>query len=120
MVKDPDTGKRLSRPNPRDESQSIKAPQLRIVEQSVWEQAHALKTEKSYLASHVKRRAPHLLSGLLRRGCCRSGMTVHDRDKTGKTRIRCSAIRESGTCSNRRIIYLRDIERLVLSGIISP
>ena len=36
-------------------------------------------------------------------------MSVHDRDKTGKTRIRCSAVRESGSCSNRRIIYLRDI-----------
>jgi site-specific DNA recombinase len=117
MVKDPDTGKRLSRPNSRDEWQSINVPQLRIVEQSIWEQAHALKTKKSYLASHVKRRAPHLLSGLLRCGCCGSGMSVHDRDKTGKTRIRCSAVRESGSCSNRRIIYLRDIERLVLSGM---
>jgi site-specific DNA recombinase len=97
--------------------ESIDVPQLRIVEQSVWEQAHALKTEKSHLASHVKRRAPHLLSGFLRCGCCGSGMSVHDRDKTGKTRIRCSAIRESGSCSNRRIIYLRDIERLVLSGM---
>src|SRR6516165_4020183 len=117
MVKDPDTGKRLSRPNPRDEWQSIDVSQLRIVEQSVWEEAHALKTERSHLASHVKRRAPHLLSGLLRCGCCGSGMSVHDRDKTGKTRIRCSAVRESGSCSNRRIIYLRDIERLVLSGM---
>src|ERR1700756_4329761 len=31
--------------------------------------------------------------------------------------IRCSAVRESGSCSNRRIIYLRDIEGLVLSGM---
>jgi hypothetical protein len=38
-------------------------------------------------------------------------MSVHDRDKTGKTRICCSAVRESGSCSNRRIIYLRDVER---------
>jgi site-specific DNA recombinase len=44
-------------------------------------------------------------------------MSVHDRDKTGKTRIRCSAVRESGSCSNRRIIYARDIERLVLNGM---
>jgi DNA invertase Pin-like site-specific DNA recombinase len=117
MVKDPDTGKRLSRPNPRDEWQTIDAPQLRIVEQSVWEEAHILKIKRSHLASHVKRRTPHLLSGLLRCGCCGSGMSVHDRDKTGKTRIRCSAVRESGSCSNRRIIYLRDVERLVLSGM---
>jgi septal ring factor EnvC (AmiA/AmiB activator) len=44
-------------------------------------------------------------------------MSVHDRDRTGKTRIRCSAVRESGSCSNRRIIYLRDVERAVLNGM---
>jgi site-specific DNA recombinase len=117
MVKDPDTGKRLSRPNAREDWQRIEAPHLRIIEIPVWEQVQALKAEKSRLASHVKRRAPHLLSGLLRCGCCGSGVSVHDRDKTGKTRIRCSAVRESGSCPNRRIIYLRDIEKLVLSGM---
>jgi Ti-type conjugative transfer relaxase TraA len=108
----PDGGQR------REEWHSIDVPQLRIVEQSVWEQAHALKTERGRLASHMKRRAPHLLSGLLRCGCCGSGMSVHDCEKTGKTRIRCSAVRESGSCSNRRIICLRDVERLVLSGMV--
>jgi hypothetical protein len=44
-------------------------------------------------------------------------MSVNDRDKTGKTRIQSSAVRESGSCSNRSIIYLHDIERLVLSGM---
>jgi uncharacterized protein (DUF924 family) len=44
-------------------------------------------------------------------------MSVHDRDKTGKTRIRCSAVRESGNCTNRRIVYLRDVEKAVLSGM---
>ncbi|WP_263482268.1 MULTISPECIES: zinc ribbon domain-containing protein [unclassified Mesorhizobium] len=44
-------------------------------------------------------------------------MSVHDRDKTGKTRVRCSAVRESGSCSNRRIIYLPEIERAVLDGM---
>ena len=44
-------------------------------------------------------------------------MSVHDRDKTGKTRIRCSAVRESGSCSNRRIVYFRDVERVVLNGM---
>jgi site-specific DNA recombinase len=44
-------------------------------------------------------------------------MSVHDRDKTGKTRIRCSAVRESGSCSSRRIVYLRYVERAVLDGM---
>ncbi|MGV7219573.1 hypothetical protein [Bradyrhizobium sp. UFLA05-112] len=45
--------------------------------------------------------------------------SIHDRDATGRTRIRCSAVRESRSCSHRRIVYLRDIERLVLSGMLS-
>nr|WP_245320047.1 hypothetical protein [Bradyrhizobium sp. LMTR 3] len=43
-------------------------------------------------------------------------MSVHDRDKTGKTRIRCSAVRESGSCSNRKITYLRDSKGLCSAG----
>jgi site-specific DNA recombinase len=76
-----------------------------------------LKSERAHLKTHMKRRPLHLLSGLLRCGCCGSGMSVHDRDKTGKTRIRCSAVRESGSCSNRRIVYLRYVERAVLDGM---
>ncbi|MER8961225.1 recombinase family protein [Mesorhizobium sp. M0701] len=117
MVKDPDTGRRLSRPNSRDQWQTIDVPQLRIVDEEIWRCAQALKTEKSRLKSSVKRRPPHLLSGLLRCGCCGSGMSVHDRDKTGKTRIRCSTVRESGSCSNRRIVYLRNVENAVLDGM---
>jgi site-specific DNA recombinase len=117
MVKDPDTGKRISRPNPRDQWQMVPAPHLRIVDEETWVRAQQLKAERTLLTTHVKRRPAHLLSGLLRCGCCGSGMSVHDRDKTGKTRVRCSAIRESGSCTNRRIVYLQDVERAVLDGM---
>jgi hypothetical protein len=117
MVKNPDTGKRISRPNSREEWQSIEVPKLRIVDDQTWNQVQELKGEKVRQASHAKRRPPHLLSGLLRCGCCSSGMSVHDRDQTGKTRIRCSAVRESGSCSNRRIIYLANVEKAVLWGM---
>jgi hypothetical protein len=51
----------------------------------------------------ISRHSSELLGGvrLLRCGCCGSGMSVHDRDKSGKTRIRCSAVRESGSCSKQ-------------------
>ena len=117
MVKNPDTGKRISRPNPRDQWQTIAAPLLRIVDDETWARVQALKAEKARLSTNVKRRPAHLLSGLLRCGCCGSGMSVHDQDKTGKTRIRCSAVRESGSCSNRRILYLWDVEEAVLRGM---
>jgi site-specific DNA recombinase len=117
MVKNPDTGKRISRPNPRDQWQEIATPHLRIVDEETWKRAQALKAEKARLSTNVKCRPAHLLSGLLRCGCCGSGMSVHDRDKTGKTRIRCSAVRENGSCSNRRIFYLADVEEAVLRGM---
>ncbi len=117
MMKNPDTGKRISRPNPREEWQMIAAPQLRIVDDETWKRAQDLKSERARLTTHLKRRPAHLLSGLLRCGCCGSGMSVHDRDKTGKTRIRCSAVRESGTCSNHRIFYLPEVEKAVIEGM---
>jgi site-specific DNA recombinase len=117
MVKNPDTGKRISRPNDRDQWQAIEAPHLRIVDDETWETARRLKAGRADLKPHLKRRPPHVLSGLHRCGFCGSGMSVHDRDKTDKTRLRCSAVRESGSCSNRRIIYLRDVERAVLRGM---
>jgi site-specific DNA recombinase len=46
MIKDPDTGKRVSRPNPESEWQSIDAPYLRIVGQELFERAIALKQER--------------------------------------------------------------------------
>jgi hypothetical protein len=95
----------------------VPAPQLRIIDDDTWARVHDRKSEKTRLKTHMKRRPAHLLSGLLRCGCCGSGMSVHDRDKTGKTRIRCSAVRESGSCANRRIIYLRDAEKAVLNGM---
>lgn len=117
MVKNPDTGKRVSRPNPRDQWQTKEVAHLRIVDEKVWRKAQALKAARVNASSHIKRRPAHLLSGLLRCGICGAGMSVHDRDKTGKTRIRCSAVRESGSCSNRRIIYLPEIEKAVLDGM---
>ena len=117
MVKNPDTGRRISRPNTRDQRQTIEAPHLRIVDDPTWQQARRVKSERVHLKTHMKRRPLHLLSGLLRCGCCGSGMSVHDRDKTGKTRIRCSAVRESGSCSSGRIVYLRYVERAVLDGM---
>ena len=44
-------------------------------------------------------------------------MSVHDRDKTGKTRIRCSTARESGTCGHSRLYYLEAVEQVVLEGL---
>ena len=117
MIKDPDSGRRVSRTNPKIEWQMAEAPELRIVDDATWQAATQSKTERAKIKSHMKRAPAHMLSGLLRCGCCGSGYSIHDRDRTGKSRVRCSAVRESGACTNRRILYLVNVEHAVLSGL---
>ena len=117
MLKNPETGKRVSRANPQDQWQSAKAEHLRIVDDQLWSRVQSVNEGQARTKPHMVRRNRHLLSGLLRCGTCGSGMSVHDRDKTGKTRIRCSAVRESGVCTNRRILYLPHVEDAVVAGM---
>lgn len=117
MIKDPDTGKRISRANPKAEHHTSPAPQLRIVDDETWNAAQARKAERHKQQPAHGRKPPRLLSGLLRCGCCSGGMTSLGRDSTGKIRIGCSAARERGNCDNREIRYLEPIERTVLAGL---
>lgn len=116
MVKDPDTGRRISRINADAAHQVVDVPQLRIVPQDLAEAADARRTDRVRTARH-RAQPLHLLSGMLRCGICGSGMSVHDRDKTGRARIRCSRQSESGTCEHARRYYLDDVERVVLEGL---
>jgi hypothetical protein len=98
MIKDPDTGKRVSRPNPPTEGQTVAVPDLAIVSAELFEGANnASRLMLMFLSSnsaHQKR----LLSGLLRCAACGGGMSTKGADKTGRVRIRCSTANESGTC----------------------
>ena len=116
MVKDPDTGKRVSRPNPPEEWKREKVPALAIVEQSLFDAVQARKRDRSHEAPQRQRKARYLLSGLLKCGCCGGGLSVKDRDH-GRVRIHCSRRRESGACNNNRIFYMDEIEAAVLAGL---
>ncbi|MBR2117714.1 MAG: recombinase family protein [Afipia sp.] len=116
MVKDPTTGKRLSRPNPKDQYRVADAPHLRIIDQATWEAARAIKAERGGPHEQHTRRAPRMLSGLLKCGSCDGSLTSIGEHK-GVARLQCSTFRESGTCDNGRRIKRDDIERAVLSGL---
>ncbi|MFN3349467.1 recombinase family protein [Pseudorhodoplanes sp.] len=116
MVKDPASGKRVSRPNPVDQWQSCDAPHLRIVDQETWDKAQAIKSERGGQHRNASRKPPRLLSGLLKCGACGAGMTSTGNDRKG-VRLQCSAFRESGTCDNKRMVYRDDIEAAVLDGL---
>jgi site-specific DNA recombinase len=123
--KDPDTGKRVSRLNPREDWRIIEVPALRIVDQPLWETAkarqHALDARlerKRDPAGNRRsgicetRRPQHLLSGFLRCGVCGGGMSL-----VGGTSYGCSTARNKGTCANRRTIQRHGLEALVLDGL---
>jgi len=119
MVKDPETGRRLSRLNPESEWIVHDLPHLRIVAQEVWDraqdrlQANALRPSlpsSNHLIS--KRRARHLLSGLLSCGVCGGGVTI-----VSSRRLGCEAARRRGTCTNHLTIRREALEQVVLDGL---
>ena len=120
MIKDPNTGKRLSRPNPESEWEVQQVPELRIVSNELWEQAQANhgKLVKPHDAQRM-RRPKRMLSGLLRCGCCGAGMSTSGKDKSGRERVRCSAAKESGTCRDPKTFYLDSIEKAVITCLMT-
>lgn len=118
MVRDPDTGRRVSRVNPKDEWQTAEAPDLAIIDAETWDQVQAQLEARSKPEAIVRQRRPQrLLSGLIKCGACGSGMAVAGVDKSGRTRLRCSAHTNSGACPNPRTFYLDDVEELIIEGL---
>ncbi|MGN6307349.1 MAG: recombinase family protein [Mesorhizobium sp.] len=113
MVKDPTTGKRVSRANPESEWLVNDAPRLRIVDQQLFDRVAVRKASRGGEAGRKAPRAKRVLSGLLKCGACGGGMTIIGRDRSGP-RIQCSTFRESGSCSNGARYYVEKIEQQVV------
>jgi len=116
-VRDPSTGKRVQRPNPVTAWHQQDVPHAAIVSRGMFDQAQTRKAERSKGHPSHQRRPRHLFSGLLRCAGCGGGMIVAGRDGSGRTRLRCSAARESGTCPDPKTFYLDTVEAAVLSGL---
>jgi hypothetical protein len=116
MVRNPDTGKRVSRPNPKSEWKTGEAPHLKIVDADLFEAANKRKQDRGGPRPQDRRKPRHLLSGLLRCGSCGGGMSVKDVDH-GRVRIICTKARESGVCEVRTPFYLDTIEQAVVGGL---
>jgi site-specific DNA recombinase len=126
FIKDPNTGKRVSRPNPEAKWIRTEVPELRIVDDELWQRVKLRQAElaKQFGATalgvrvaRAKRlnglcRPAFLLSGLLICGCCggRYGIVVNDRNG-------CLGHFRKGICDNGRTIRRDDIERRVLAGL---
>jgi site-specific DNA recombinase len=113
FLKNPGTEKRVSRPNAESEWHRAAAPQLRILEDDIWNAAQALKTAKHHACGPKARAPARLLSGLIKCGSCGAGMASVARDKRGM-RLQCSGHRERGACGSSRLVYRDAIERAVI------
>jgi site-specific DNA recombinase len=112
FVKDPDTGRRISRLNPEKDWVRVDVPDLRIVDEATWANAQALKSRYASYAGNKRQTKKRLLSGLIKCGVCGGGMTIARRD-----RYYCSARREKGTCNSDRGIAAGELEDRVLKGL---
>jgi site-specific DNA recombinase len=118
-VKDPDTGKRVSRPNPPAEWIRADVPQLRIIDDELWQQVKSRQAEMRLVSANGAptkvnraRRPKFLFSGLAKCSECGGGYVVYWRD-----RLACFAARSRGTCTNRLTIDRRELEERVLLAL---
>ncbi|MCR9152334.1 MAG: recombinase family protein [Rhodobacteraceae bacterium] len=117
-VKTPDTGKRVSRLNPPEDWIITEVPDLRIVDDALWER---VKTRQGEIDATPrvqairetrfweKKRQVHLLTGLLTCGCCGGGFAAVGRDY-----VACANARKLGTCSQKRSFRRSTLEEAVL------
>ena len=126
FLKNPETGKRVARLNPPEEWIVAEVPELRILDDALWQAAKARQGEISekYATAIAATRAAqanrlnsthrprYLLSGLLECGVCGGSYS-----KRGQDRYGCSNHVMSGSCSNSRTIRRDEIEERVMAGL---
>jgi hypothetical protein len=119
-VKDPETGKRVSRTNSPDQLIVQDVPELRILEQELWDsvkarQAVSRKDTRPDLKNRPfwdRKRPRFLLSGLARCGECGASYV-----KISANLFGCAAARNKGTCANRLNVRRDALEAIVLDGL---
>jgi len=117
MVKDPDTGKRISRPNAEADWQCKDAPDLAIIDRATFDKAQSIKRSRSDYPAHAARQPKRILSGLLRCAACGGGLSIKGRDHDGATRVRCSSRAEGRACPSPHSFKLEAIEAQTLRAL---
>ncbi|AZN73978.1 recombinase family protein [Georhizobium profundi] len=120
FVKDPDTGRRQARPNPPEQWIVEEVPELRIIEEELWNEVKDRQTEarsqiivdRSTIRSERARRPRHLFSGIIECGVCGGGFILVNKHQYG-----CANVRNRGTCDNRLTMRRDSLEEAVLDGL---
>jgi site-specific DNA recombinase len=111
-VTDPKSRKQRIRPNPESEWISMPVPELRIIDDELWEAVQSKRNQHSGSRPECQRRPKHLLSGLAVCGICGGGWTV-----VGNGYWACGRYRDGRGCTNNRSIRTDTFEHRVLAGL---
>jgi site-specific DNA recombinase len=116
FVKNPDTGKRITRVNAKAELHFANVPELRIIEEADWQRVQEIMAGKSSSSAEPKKRkSPHLFTGLMK--CGRCGRSYVSGGGSKWPRFICAGRREAGICDNNRMISARIVEQCTLGAI---
>ena len=116
MLKDPATGRRVSRVNPEADWQIVECSHLRIIDQALFERVAARTAATGGSHAQHAPKSKRLLSGLLKCGGCGGGMSIIGSDRSGP-RIQCNVFKESGACNNSARYYVQKIEAIVVAAL---
>ena len=121
FVRDPATGKRVSRPNPENQWTRADVPELRILDDQVWDETQgrlgAIRAASGADAPDrnrfwLNRRSLHLLTQKTFCGVCGGVMT-----NVGRDYLACAAARKQGICTNTAGIRRQELETLILGAL---
>lgn len=105
FVPHPDTGKRQARPVPKDRWIVNDIPELRIVNDDLWQRVQARRQAGQDRRRSPAHHTPLPLTGLVRCGVCGGSMTI-----VKQRRYACHAHTQQGTCDNARGINATRLE----------
>jgi hypothetical protein len=121
FIKDPATGRRVSRMNPSDQWVIEEVPALRILDQDLWDQVQArLSGMRARSGADApdrprfweQRRPQTILKGKIFCACCGGTMA-----NVGQDYLACGTARKQGLCGNRKGIRRPDLESLILDAL---
>jgi hypothetical protein len=105
-------GARSMRLTNKDDHLVCERPDLRIVDDELWDSVQEKLSRSGSVPLNQRRRPTHLLSGLLFCGICGQSYRMGSYG-----RVRCSGRYEMGTCDNNRSVLRTEIETAVLDAL---
>lgn len=119
-IKDPTTGRRLARLNPKEEWIIEEVSHLRIIGDDLWQAVKDRQSDLSFADDrnasgaglNKRHRSQYLLSGQIRCGLCGGNFIIVAKDKYG-----CADHRTKGTCTDDVVLNRPALEAHILNGL---